>query len=458
MIDHVDGHTAPNPDLRDSRYAWYVVGLLTVIYSLSFIDRQVVNLLVEPIKAEFGLSDSQISLLQGLAFTSSYIALGPLFGRWADIGNRRNVIIFGAVVWSIFTVLCGLSAGYPQLFGARMGVGAAEACLIPAVYSMLPDYFRKETLPRAMSIFLMGPYIGGGLALIFGGIVISGFAGAGSTTLPLFGDLAPWQLVFVVVGMPGILLALTAVTISDPPRLAERATDSSDHFSWGDSIQYFWRYRAVYGCLFGGMSLHILLVYALPAWVPSFLARTLKIELSTIGFAYGALVLTMGMAGTLSGPLLGTWLRKKGYGDAPFRVPVIAATALVPSCALLPLAPNYETVLVVLALVTFLYTLPLAMATAALQLITPNRMRGIAASVYVFVVSAVGLGLAPTTIAATTDYIFRDPAMVGWSLGIVCSVASAGAAFVMYRGLGHFRAAMQSQAIQLPDRNQPTSV
>ena len=209
---------------RDSRYAWFVTILLTATFSLSFIDRQVLNLLVEPIKSDFQLTDSQVSLIQGLAFTSAYVLMGPFFGRWVDIGNRRNIIVFGAVLWSTFTVVSGLSRNYGELFGARMGVGAAEACLFPAVFSLLPDYFRKETLPRAMSIYLMSPYIGGGLALIFGGLVLQAANVGVTADLPLIGTLDDWQLVFIAVGTPGILLAFLLFTIAEPRRHADAKT------------------------------------------------------------------------------------------------------------------------------------------------------------------------------------------------------------------------------------------
>jgi MFS family permease len=160
------------PDDRDSRYAWYVVSLLTTAYAVAFIDRQVLNLLVDPIKRELALGDVEVSLLQGLAFMGAYIAFGPLF--------------------------------------ARAGVGAAEACLIAAAWSLLSDYFSRERLPQAMSVFVMGPYIGGGLALIFGGVVIGSVDAIGGA-IPLLADLSAWRLTFVCVGIPGLLLALALI-------------------------------------------------------------------------------------------------------------------------------------------------------------------------------------------------------------------------------------------------------
>ncbi len=430
---------------RDSRYAWFVTILLTATFSLSFIDRQVLNLLVEPIKSDFQLTDSQVSLIQGLAFTSAYVLMGPFFGRWVDIGNRRNIIVFGAVLWSTFTVVSGLSRNYGELFGARMGVGAAEACLFPAVFSLLPDYFRKETLPRAMSIYLMSPYIGGGLALIFGGLVLQAANVGVTADLPLIGTLDDWQLVFIAVGTPGILLAFLLFTIAEPRRHADAKLDHVERFTLRDVLSFFWTNRILYGCFFGGMSLHVIILYAMPAWVPSFLFRRFDVGLDTIGLQYGALVLVAGMIGVLSGPVLNRWLANRGYTDAPFRVPVLSGIALILACGILPLAPSYEVALIVLVVVTFLVALPLAMASTALLMITPNRMRGLAASVYVFTTSVVGLGFAPTIIALVTDYVFQDPGKVGVSLAMVCSAAGLGTALVMGRGMAPFRAALSEE-------------
>ena len=154
---------------QDSHYAWYVVFLLTFAYTVAFIDRQVLNLLVDPIKLDLLLSDVDISFLQGFAFMSAYVICGPLFGRWADSGHRRNILIFGVTMWSVCTVLCGMANSFWELFLARAGVGAAEASLAPVAWSLIADYFTKPRLPRAMSIFLLGPSLVGGLPVAAGG-------------------------------------------------------------------------------------------------------------------------------------------------------------------------------------------------------------------------------------------------------------------------------------------------
>lgn len=182
------------PSQRDSPYAWYVAALLAMSYAVAFIDRQVLNLLVDPIKGDLGLTDTQISLIQGLAFASAYVSMGFVFGRLADRTNRRNLLIIGVTLWCASTVLCGFVSDFLGLFVARAGVGAAEACLLPAGWSLLADYFSRDKLPRAMSIFLLGPFVGGGLALIFGGLTVKHVAG-----LTFTGILAGMALVVVTL-------------------------------------------------------------------------------------------------------------------------------------------------------------------------------------------------------------------------------------------------------------------
>ncbi len=433
---------------RDGVYAWYVVAMLTLAYAVGFIDRQILNLLVEPIKLDMSLSDTQISLLQGFAFTVAYVMMGPLFGRWIDIGNRRNILFVGVALWSLFTVLCGLSREYWQLFGARMGVGGAEACLLPAAWSILSDYFSKNKLPRAMSVLLMGPYLGGGLALIFGGLIL----GAVATAPAGAPALAPWQIAFVAVGVPGFAVALLMLTIREPQRAVaagadEAAAADARTFTLAEVAAFLWSRRAFYGAFYGGMSLHVIVLYALPAWVPAFLLRRFDVEAAAVGVEYGALVLLVGSLGVLAGPYAGRYIEKRGFADAPLRTPALAALGVVPFAVALPFCQTYAMALAVIAGATFFYSLPMAMAASALQMVTPNRMRGLASSLYVFTVSVVGLGLAPTIIAAMTDFVFGDPAMVGWSLAVVCSGAGLAAAALMFRGLQAFRQAVQDSRV-----------
>lgn len=430
------------PATDRSSYAWYVLFLLTFAFTVAFIDRQVLNLLVEDIKRDLLLTDTQLSLLQGIAFMGSYIAFSPWFGRWADVGNRRNILVFGVGTWSIFSALCGLAENYWQLFLARTAVGAAEACLAPAAWSLIADYFSRERLPRAMSIYLMGPYIGGGLAMIAGGMVIGSMSTLRELA-PALAALEAWQLTFVVIGLPGVLLALALLTIREPVRGTHTIGSHDRSFSMSEVLAFLWQGRAFYVRFYLGMALIVIVLYALPAWMPSFLMRAHGADSTTVGLRYGVLVLIMGSAGVLSGPLVDRWLARRGYADSPIRTAALASLGLVVFTASLPLVPSFAGALVAAAGGTFFYSLPQAMSAAALQLATPNRMRGIVASLYLFVLSVIGLGAAPTVVAIVTDRVFGDPSKVGLSLAVVCASSAAGAAVLLFSSLPHYRRALE---------------
>ncbi|WP_157995057.1 MFS transporter [Peristeroidobacter soli] len=434
------------PTRDRGNYAWYVLFLLTFAYTVAFIDRQVLNLLVEDIKRDLLLTDTQLSLLQGIAFMGSYIAFSPWFGRWADVGNRRNILVFGVGTWSIFSALCGLAENYWQLFLARAAVGAAEACLAPAAWSLIADYFNRERLPRAMSIYLMGPYIGGGLAMIAGGMVI-GSMGTLRELAPMLAHLQPWQLTFVMIGLPGVVLAMALLTIREPSRGAQTIGTRDRSFSIREVIEFLWQGRAFYVRFYLGMALIVIVLYALPAWMPSFLMRAHGADPTTVGLRYGVLVLIMGSAGVLSGPFVDRWLARRGHADSPIRVAAIACIGLVIFTAILPLMPGFSGALIAAAGGTFFFSLPQAMSATALQLATPNRMRGIVASLYLFVLSVIGLGAAPTVVAVVTDRVFGDPSKVGLSLAVVCAISAAGAAVLLFSALPHYRRALERSRV-----------
>ncbi|GGD44606.1 spinster family MFS transporter [Croceicoccus pelagius] len=407
--------------------AWAMVVVLTLAYTVSFIDRQVLNLLVEPLKAEFDLSDTRLSLLQGLAFTSAYIVFSPIFGRMSDTSNRRNIVLGGVAVWSIFTALCGLARNYWQMFGARVGVGAAEASLTPAAWSMIADRFPPHLLPRAMSILLMGPYIGGGLALIFGGLLLE-FAENNS-----FGSLDAWQVVFIAAAVPGVLICAILLLIREPARSADK--DGAEEAAM--PLAEVWRgFRArgkFYFNFYAGMSGIVIALYAFPAWMPAVLMRKFGAEAASVGLHYGTLVLIGGSLGVLAGPTLGRLLEKKGLKGSLMVVPLIGASAIFLLSIGLALAGSYEAGLVFGGLASFAYSLPMAAASGALQIVTPNRMRGMASAIYVFIVSVIGLGAAPTIVALITDLVIGDEARVDQSLAITCAGAALVSLFLLVR-------------------------
>lgn len=425
----------------DRAYAWYVTALLTLAYTFSFVDRQVLNLLVIPIRADFDLTDTQISFLQGIAFVVPYVLLSIPLGRWVDLASRTRVLILGVVFWSISCVGCGLARVPWQLTAARMGVGVGEAAVTPASWSLLSDYFRPTERAVPVSVFLMGPYLGGGLALILGGQLIAWARDFGEISVPLVGVLAPWQFAFVAVGLPGFALALLLLTVAEPSRQGTVVAGQSSR-SVRDVGRYLRAQWSLYSAFLIGVPFLVVVLYALQAWVPTLLVRVYAMDIADAGRIYGAIALIAGSTGVLSGPIVARWLNRRGHVDAPLRVGVIAISLLVPCIALIPWQRDTRAALALLSVASYLVTLPMSMFTSALQSVTPNQMRGFVAGLYVFAVSGLGFALGPTGVAVVSDYVFRDPLSVGRSLAVVCCLAGTIALSVLARAMPAYRVAM----------------
>lgn len=200
--------------------AWTTVAILMVAYVLSFIDRQILNLLVGPIRRDLAISDTEMSLLMGLSFALFYTLCGIPLGRMADNRSRRGLILFGVLVWSAMTAACGLARSYWQFLTFRVGVGVGEAALSPAAYSLIADSFPRERRATAISVYSMGIYLGSGLAFLLGGLVIKFASAQGDVHLPLFGEVRPWQLIFLILGAAGVLFCLLLLPAGHRPDAA----------------------------------------------------------------------------------------------------------------------------------------------------------------------------------------------------------------------------------------------
>lgn len=433
-------------DQRDNAYAWVVVICLTLAYTVSYIDRQVLNLMVDPIKHHFGATDTQMSLLQGAAFIFAYVTFTPIFGRFTDAGVRKYIIAGAVVTWSAFSALCGYAHNLETLFIARAGVGAAEAALAPAAFSMISDYFTKERLPRALSIFSIGPYLGGGFALILGGLLITSAAWV-SDVIPALSSYAPWQITFIVVGAAGIPLGVLLLLLREPPRriIASAAALDERRFTLKDTLAFFWKRRGFYLRFNFAMALTVVVFYTLPAWMPALLSRNYNTDPREVGLVYGSVVLIMGTLGVLTGPIVEAWLRKRGHKSAVVMCIIMSAIGLAIVCTALAFSSGYTMTLVIAAIAAFLYSFPQPIAATALQLATPNRMRGVVFSIYVLTVSGLGLGVAPTLVALLTDYVFRNDANVIYSLSIVCTASAALAVMLGLGTLRPFREAVEEE-------------
>ena len=426
---------------------WYAVAVLTVAYVFSFIDRSILTLLVGPIRDDLGISDTQLSLLHGFAFAIFYTTLGIPIALLADRLNRRNIIAIGTAFWSAATAACGLAASFWQLFLARVGVGVGEAALSPAAYSMIADLFAPQRLGRALAVYTLGAFAGAGLAYLIGGGVVALVTSAGVVSLPLIGEVRPWQLVFFIVGLPGLIVALWVLTLPEPVR---RHVAVAPVAGLGGALTAFGRYMRAhwqtYAAHLAGFSLLGIVFNATLAWTPAYLIRVFGLTPGRAGFWLGLILLVAGTVGVLAGGWLTDRLRAAGRIDSTMRVGVLSALAALPFAATATIVPSFPLFLVLYTAMMLFVTMPYGAAAAAIQIVTPPQMRAVASSIYLCCLNLVGLGAGPTIVALLTDFLFGRDAAVGGSIAIMNAIAAPLAALVLWWGLPHFRRTAETLA------------
>ena len=438
MPDATDQRATRASEQPSLGYAWYVVAVLMFAYMVAFVDRQILSLLVQPIKRDLGVTDTQIGWLAGFAFVVFYSVLGVPIARLADRSNRRTLIAVGVVLWSVMTAACGLTKTYWQLFLMRVGVGVGEATLSPAAYSMISDYFPPNKVAKAVGVYAMGLYMGAGVALLTGSAVVALVNDAGSIVLPLLGEVYAWQLTFFVVALPGILVLALLMTIKEPARREFKADGSSvvtapKSVPLREVAAFFRLHRRIMIGHFGGFLAFGTVISAFLIWVPEFLRRSYDFSIAEAGTIYGLALLVFGGVAPYAGGLFAEWLGKRGYRDAEMRAALIAGLAMIPITILSPLAPDRTSAVVLLCVLTFALAFPQGLAPTILTIVAPNRMRAQVTAIFMLLGVLAGFSLGPAFVAMTTDYVFGDEAALRYSLSIVSAVLTPiGAAFLWY--------------------------
>ncbi len=409
--------------------AWAIVAALFVAYIFSFIDRMIIGLLVEPIKADLGLSDTEISLLQGLAFALFFSVAGLPIGRLIDRAPRMRIVAVGIAVWSTMTALCGAVTGFWQFFVARMGVGVGEAVLSPAAYSIIADSFPRRRLGLAMGVYGLGSAIGAGLAFMLGAVVINAVTGAATVTLPLFGTMKPWQFAFVCAGVPGFAVALLFAFLPEPAREGGVVTQVTPV---REVVSYVGTRRGLFWSIFLGVAAVNFAVLGSVSWLPAMLMRGHGLAAADAGYLAGALLIVGGLIGMIGG---GVAMDRFGGGapHARLRFCMWATVAGTLGAASFPLLG--ETAAFAAAFVLFFSAAAVTVGAApsTLQQITPNRMRATVSAAYVFVINLVGLGLGPTATAMIGDGFFAGGDGIRYAIAIVAPAGYLVAAAFFYR-------------------------
>ena len=413
-------------------------------YTSSFVDRQILSLLVEPIRRDLQISDTQISLLAGLAFTIFYTLMGVPIARLSDQKNRKIIITAGIATWTLMTALCGAAKNFWHLFFARVGVGVGEATLSPAAFSMLADYFPVNRLARAFSIYSMGVYLGAGLAMIIGGLVVQLVSSAGSISLPVFGEIRPWQMAFITVAVLGAPVILLMFTVREPLRRGQAKDNERENASsYPKLIAFFRSNRRTITLHFMAFSLIGIGIVGYLIWTPTFFIRTYGWDASSIGLTYGTILLTAGTAGIYCGGFVADWLQKKGRADAILRAAFYSGVIVIPFAVITPLMPTAELAIGSLTIATFFLSFPQGLPAAALQVITPNALRAQVTAVYFLVGNLIASGIGPTLYALSTDYVFGDPMKLRYSLSIVSAIVLPIGTFLAFLALKPYSASVE---------------
>lgn len=426
--------------------AWFAIGVLVLAFIFSIADRIIISLLVDPIKTDLGLSDSDMGLMMGPAFALFYALMGLPIGRMVDKYSRRTIVGAGIFLWSIMTAVCGLTRSFWELFLARVGVGVGEATLSPAAYSIIADSFPKEKLGRALGVYQSGAFFGVGFALIFGGLAIQFAATADDISLPLVGVVAPWQLAFIAVGLPGILVAAMMFLVKEPIRQGI-ASATEDEISLGQAFKFAFSRWRVFIAHYSGFALLALPMTTLATWVPAYFIRVVGFTPPETGFKLGLIILICSPVGVIAGGWLADSLFKKGIKDAALRVAVGAAVFMVPMSIVTTTTSDPFWALVLLCPFAFGASISMGLAPTALQLVTPNRLRGQIGAAWMLFLNIITAILGPWAVGVINDAWFGDPLAVGQSIAAVNTVAVLLGGFILWLTWKPFRAAVDQQSL-----------
>lgn len=370
---------------------------------------------MQPLKADLHLSDTQLGLVQGTGFVILYVFAAIPLGRLADHVNRRNLIILGIVFWSIATAACGFARSFESLFLARIGVGFGEAALVPAAMSLMASYFRRDQLGRAVSLFTTGASLGKSAALIGGGAVFALLITAGGLSLPGLGNFEPWQGVFILAAIPGIALATLFLTVREPPR----PQTSKIRPGFRPAIEHLRAHALAYGLHTTAAASTVLLIQSIAAWSPTFYVRFFDLSVPEAGIAVGTAVLIAGPLGHLSGGYLTDRFSNAGMQGSAGMVMLLGLVAAVPFGFAFTLTTSFWLSILSFGGLTYFLTMAAPASLAGLQMLTPDRLRGLVTSIFLCVVTLVGVGIGPPLIGYITDRFFGDERFLGHSLAIV---------------------------------------
>jgi|JI6StandDraft_1071083.scaffolds.fasta_scaffold17767_3 MFS family permease len=422
--------------------AWYAVGVLTLANVSGAIDRQIFSSLIGPVRRDLGLTDTQYSLLMGFGFVVFFSVFGLAIGRLVDRNRRTLIVAIGAALWSIMTAITGTTRTYGQLLLARVGVGVGEATLGPAAVSIIADAFPRRRLGIAMSVYMLGTFFGSGVSYALGAWVVSKADAPGFVSVPIVGLVHPWQTVFFVIGLPGLLVTLLMLTVREPERIA--GARAAEQVPMSQVFAYMRRNARTLIALCGGFTCSASVNWGVGAWLQTFFVRTHGWSVAEAGALQGGLTMGIGPLGTLLGGWLVDRYTARGITDAPMRVGMLGAAGMLLFAGLYPVVPSATVAAALLVPVNLFAALPWGAANAAIAEAMPSRMRGQGSALFQLTVGMAG-GIGPTLVALITDRVFADDNALRWSLSITTVVGMALTLVLLSWGRPAYRATVAAR-------------
>lgn len=425
-----------------TRQAYAAAWILAVVQMCALFNNGVMTLLVESVKRDLRLTDLQMSYLLGFSVVLFYALVGIPAARLVDRYNRKWLMTASIAVWSVATAACGLASSFWQFFAARFWIGTGESINGPLSYSLLADYFPPDKLPRAIAIYNAGMQGGLALSLLFGALILHLLAGAPTLHVPLLGVIHDWQLVFILTGAVGIPVALLMMSVVEPKRRGMASAGGSVRpaaASLPQVLAYLVRNRRLYAPMFLGLCFTSIHMMGLAAWHAAFYTRTYGWRPEQIGFYSGLLNIALAVPGLYGAIWFNDWFRKRGHADANMRVMAIGLTVAVPIVIAAPLMPSPWLALLMFALGPAIMLVAAPSLNTALQIITPNEMRGQMTAIYLFLVLAASQGIGPTWVALLTRFVFGDEALLRYAIAMSAAILFPATALSYWLGLKPYR-------------------
>jgi MFS family permease len=425
-------------------YAWYVVSLLTLAYALAILDRVSIALLIVPLEHALNISDTEFGLLQGMAFSITYSVLGLPLGLLADHSHRVRILVAGLVLWSVATIGCSLASNFNELFMARMLVGVGEAALVPVATSLIADYFVPRLRPKAYGLFVTGSSLGTAAAMGLSGLFLVWAEQMIAGMPEVFGGMAQWQVVFVLCGAPGLLLAVVILlTMREPKR---HGVGEAAALSFRPLIRLFLSRPVTFGCFMLGTVLNLVCVYAIIGWFPALFIRVHGWEAAATGKILGAVGMPISIFAALNSGWVIVWLSKRGHSDAPVLAAMMSSLAMVVFATAACLAPSGKLALVGYALNALFVNWNISAVYSGYAQITPNALRGQMLALQTIASGLLAMTAGNFLVGFLSDTIFTEPGGVAYSLAVVFFGCGLAACLTLAAGRRAFRESAAHQA------------